>query len=235
MLEITDLEVAYGQIQVLWGVNLNVQSGEIVAMVGSNGAGKTTLLKAVAGLLKPRGGEILLEDKTITSLDPDQRVKLGISLVPEGRQLFAGMTVRDNLLMGAYSRDDARSEIERDLDGMFELFPALQSRQTQLAGTLSGGEQQMCAIGRGLMAKPKLLLIDELSLGLAPVIVDKLLITLREINQRGVTVFLVAQDVEEALMLASRGYVLETGHIVLEGDSKDLLQDERITRSYLGI
>jgi branched-chain amino acid transport system ATP-binding protein len=236
MLEIRDLEAGYGQIQVLWNVNISVGEGEIVAMVGSNGAGKTTLLKTIAGLIRPRGGEITLNGEPVTRLTPDVRVKLGISLVPEGRQLFSGMTVEQNLMMGAYSRDNPKNEIARDLDRVFDLFPALRERSTQLAGTLSGGEQQMCAIGRALMADPKVLLIDELSLGLAPVIVDKLVLTLREINTRqGLTVFLVEQDVETALRLASRGYVLETGSITMHGDSKDLLDDERIKKSYLGI
>jgi branched-chain amino acid transport system ATP-binding protein len=236
MLEIRDLEAGYGQIQVLWNVNISVGEGEIVAMVGSNGAGKTTLLKTIAGLIRPRGGEITLNGEPVTRLTPDVRVKLGISLVPEGRQLFSGMTVEQNLMMGAYSRDNPKNEIARDLDRVFDLFPALRERSTQLAGTLSGGEQQMCAIGRALMADPKVLLIDELSLGLAPVIVDKLVLTLREINTRqGLTVFLVEQDVEAALRLASRGYVLETGSITMHGDSKDLLDDERIKKSYLGI
>jgi branched-chain amino acid transport system ATP-binding protein len=236
MLEISDLEAGYGQIQVLWNVNISVGEGEIVAMVGSNGAGKTTLLKTIAGLIRPRGGEITLNGEPVTRLTPDVRVKLGISLVPEGRQLFSGMTVEQNLMMGAYSRDNPKNEIARDLDRVFDLFPALRERSTQLAGTLSGGEQQMCAIGRALMADPKVLLIDELSLGLAPVIVDKLVLTLREINTRqGLTVFLVEQDVEAALRLASRGYVLETGSITMHGDSKDLLDDERIKKSYLGI
>jgi branched-chain amino acid transport system ATP-binding protein len=236
MLEIRDLEAGYGQIQVLWNVNISVGEGEIVAMVGSNGAGKTTLLKTIAGLIRPRGGEITLNGEPVTRLTPDVRVKLGISLVPEGRQLFSGMTVEQNLMMGAYSRDNPKNEIARDLDRVFDLFPALRERSTQLAGTLSGGEQQMCAIGRALMADPKVLLIDELSLGLAPVIVDKLVLTLREINtQQGLTVFLVEQDVEAALRLASRGYVLETGSITMHGDSKDLLDDERIKKSYLGI
>ncbi len=235
MLEVKNLQVGYGQIQVLWGISVSIHAGEIVAMVGPNGAGKTTLMKTIAGLLRPRSGEITLEGKDVTHIGADERVRLGISLVPEGRQLFYGMTVRQNLQMGAYSRSYTRDELAADLDSMFDLFPELKSRQGQLAGTLSGGEQQMCAIGRGLMAKPKVLLIDELSLGLAPVVVDKLLLTLHEINQRGVTVFLVMQDVEAALRLAGRGYVLETGQIVLEGNAQDLLKDERIEKSYLGI
>ena len=236
MLAIENLEAAYGKIQILWDVSINVDEGEIVAMVGSNGAGKSTLLRCISGLLLPKGGKIELNGKDVTQLSPDVRVKLGIALVPEGRQLFFGMTVEQNLMMGAYKRDDPKEQVARDLDEMFALFPALEERRTQISGTLSGGEQQMCAIGRALMANPQILLIDELSLGLAPVIVDKLMITLRQINaERGLAVFLVEQDVEAALGLASRGYVLETGRIAMHGESQGLLADESIKKSYLGI
>lgn len=236
MLKIENLEAAYGQIQILWDVSISVDEGEIVAMVGSNGAGKSTLLRCISGLLPPIGGKIELNGRDVTQLKPDVRVGLGIALVPEGRQLFAGMSVEQNLMMGAYKRNDPKEQVARDLDEMFELFSELEERRTQIAGTLSGGEQQMCAIGRALMANPQVLLIDELSLGLAPVIVDRLIITLRQINaERGLAVFLVEQDVEAALGLASRGYVLETGRIVMHGESQGLLADESIKKSYLGI
>lgn len=237
MLEVRSLDFAYGDVQVLWDINISIEAGEVVALVGSNGAGKSTLLKTIAGLYRPRRGEILFDGQAITERPADERVHQGIALVPEGRQLFYGMTVRENLMIGAYARAgrDGRDEILRDLAAVYELFPELRERESQLAGTLSGGEQQMCAIGRGLMSAPKLLLIDELSLGLAPVIVDRLMETIQAIHERGVTLFLVEQDVQAAFQMAHRGYVLETGHIVQQGSSQDLLEDEAIKRAYLGI
>jgi branched-chain amino acid transport system ATP-binding protein len=228
------LRAGYGDVPVLHGVSLEVRAGEIVALIGSNGAGKTTLLKAVAGLLPAMGGRILFERAAVTDLRPYRRVQLGISLVPEGRRLFPGMTVEQNLRMGAYQRRDVAG-IRQDLERVYTLFPRLQERQHQLAGRLSGGEQQMCAIGRGLMAAPRLLLIDELSLGLAPVAVDTLLEALQEIHQRGLTLLVVEQDVRTALELAHRAYVLETGQVTLHGPSADLLADPSIRRAYLGI
>jgi len=235
ILEIRGLNLGYADVQILWGLNLRIGRGTIVALAGSNGAGKTTLLKGIIGLLKPLSGEILFEKKEITSLRPYDRVPLGISMVPEGRELFYLMSAEQNIRMGAYLRRD-RETIKEDLEWIFDLFPILAERRNQLAGTLSGGEQQMCAIARGLMAKPKLLLLDELSLGLAPVMVDRILKAIREIHHsRKISIFLVEQDVQTAFELATRGYIIETGRIVAEDTSHNLLKDDRIREAYLGI
>ena len=235
LLETRKLNIGYGDIQVLWDIHLRIDEGEIVALAGSNGAGKTTLFKALLGVLKPLSGEILFEDKNISSLRPYQRVPLGISLVPEGRELFYWMEVEENILMGAYVRSDANG-IQKDLEWIYSLFPVLCERKHQQAGTLSGGEQQMCAIARGLMANPKLLLLDELSLGLAPVMVDRLVHVIREIHRlRKISIFLVEQDIQTAFELASRGYVIETGKIIAADISENLLRDNRIREAYLGI
>lgn len=235
LLETRKLNIGYGDIQVLWDIHLRIDEGEIVALAGSNGAGKTTLFKALLGVLKPLSGEILFEDKNISSLRPYQRVPLGISLVPEGRELFYWMEVEENILMGAYVRSDANG-IRKDLEWIYSLFPVLYERKHQQAGTLSGGEQQMCAIARGLMANPKLLLLDELSLGLAPVMVDRLVHAIREIHRlRKISIFLVEQDIQTAFELASRGYVIETGKIIAADISENLLRDNRIREAYLGI
>ncbi|MGA2957688.1 MAG: ABC transporter ATP-binding protein, partial [Thermodesulfobacteriota bacterium] len=210
LLRIEGLEAGYGEIQVLWDIHLKIDRGETVSLLGSNGAGKSTLIWTITGLLKPQRGEIYFEDIALSPLSTDRIVKKGICQIPEGRRLFAGLSVRENLMMGAFSRGD-KEETNRDLDWIFDLFPALAERKSQLGGTLSGGEQQMCAIGRGLMSRPQLLLIDELSLGLAPVIVDELVKTLEVIKKRGTTIFLVEQDVHLALEHTQRGYVLETG------------------------
>jgi len=233
MLKVHELSAGYGEVQVLWGVDLEVKRGEIVTLVGSNGAGKTTLLKALSGLILPTSGEILFEDHSVTSSPPDERVRLGIAHVPEGRRLFAGMTVEENLRIGAYLRRD--KEVSLDLERVFRLFPELKARRRSLAGTLSGGEQQMCALGRALMSRPKLLLIDELSLGLAPVVVDRLLEAIHRIRAGGTTLLIVEQDVQTALEHADRAYVLENGRIVLEGEAGDLLDDARIRNAYLGL
>jgi len=235
LLETRSLNVGYGDIQVLWDIHLRIDEGEIVALAGSNGAGKTTLLKGLIGVLKPLAGEILFEGKNVSSLRPYQRVPLGISLVPEGRELFYWMGVEENILMGAYSRPDSNG-IQKDLEWIYDLFSILKERRHQQAGTLSGGEQQMCAIARGLMANPKLLLVDELSLGLAPVMVDRLVHAVREIHRlRKISIFLVEQDVQTAFELASRGYVIETGKIIADDTSENLLHDNRIREAYLGI
>ncbi|MGA8753765.1 ABC transporter ATP-binding protein [Candidatus Deferrimicrobium sp.] len=235
MLEIRGLEVAFGDIQVLWGIDLDIREGEIVSLVGSNGAGKSTLIRTISGLTSPLRGEILYNGKDITGLKAPAIVRLGISQVPEGRKLFFGMTARENLVMGAYCRTD-RAGIEADLRFIYELFPRLEERRKQLTGTMSGGEQQMCAIGRALMTRPKLLLIDELSLGLSPLLVENLLEAIGRIYEKwGTSILLVEQDVHTALEYASRGYVLETGRIVLSGSSKDLLSNPQIMQSYLGI
>ncbi len=233
MLKVHEVSAGYGEVQVLWGVDLEVKRGEIVTLVGSNGAGKTTLLKALSGLILPTSGEILFEDHPVTSSPPDERVRLGIAHVPEGRRLFAGMTVEENLRLGAYLRRD--EEVSLDLERVFRLFPELKARRRSLAGTLSGGEQQMCALGRALMSRPKLLLIDELSLGLAPVVVDRLLEAIHRIRAGGTTLLIVEQDVQTALEHADRAYVLENGKIVLEGEAADLLDDARVRSAYLGL
>lgn len=234
LLRVESLQAGYDDVPVLHGVSLEVCRSEIVALVGSNGAGKTTLLKAVAGLLPVAGGRIVFDGASIADLRPYRRVQLGICLVPEGRRLFPGMTVEQNLLMGAYQRHDARA-IRADLERVYRLFPRLKEREHQLAGRLSGGEQQMCALGRGLMAAPRLLLMDELSLGLAPVAVDALLEALHEIHRQGMTLLIVEQDVRTALGLADRAYVLETGRVAMHGPAADLLADPGIRRAYLGI
>jgi branched-chain amino acid transport system ATP-binding protein len=229
------LDVGYGDVQVLWGISLAVGRGEAVALIGSNGAGKTTLLRALSGTVPVRAGRLTFRGQEITALPPDRRVALGLAHVPEGRQVFSGMTVRENLLMGAYSRRDGREQAQADLERVFTLFPALAERRDQLAGTLSGGEQQMVAIGRGLMGRPELLLIDELSLGLAPVVVERLAEAVREVHRSGTTLLLVEQDVQTALELAGRGYVIANGRVALEGASADLLRSPEIREAYLGI
>ncbi|MGQ9458050.1 MAG: ABC transporter ATP-binding protein [Anaerolineae bacterium] len=234
MLQVSRLRAGYGEINVLWDVDLHVEPGEVVALVGSNGAGKTTLLMTLAGLLKARQGSIVFLGEDITALSAPERVRRGLALVPEGRQLFQGLTVEENLKLGAYARRDGK-EVRESLERVYALFPELAERRRQLAGTLSGGEQQMCAIGRGLMSAPKLLLIDELSLGLAPVVVDRLKGTIADIRKAEVTVLVVEQDVQTAFEISNRGYVLETGHIVREGPSEALLADPRIKEAYIGL
>jgi len=235
ILKVNNLETGYGSIQVLWGINLEVNEGSLVALVGANGVGKTTFMKTLIGVVKPWNGTISFMGKDITYLESEDRVKMGISLVPEGRQLFYGMTVEENLRMGAYVRDP-KEDIKEDLNFVYSLFERLKERRNQLAGTLSGGEQQMCAIGRALMARPKLLLIDELSLGLAPVIVDRLIDIISRIRkEKNTTILLVEQDVEVALGIADIGYVIETGKITKKGPAKELLEDDYIKKAYLGM
>ena len=225
----------YGEIQVLWNVDLFVSSGEIVALVGANGAGKTTLLRALAGLQKFRSGTIEFEGESITGLSPAERVKRGIVLGPENRRLFFGLTVEQNLRLGAFTRPQDR-ELEDDLARIYDLFPVLGERRAQLAGNMSGGEQQMCAIARGLMSRPRLLMIDELSLGLAPIVVEKLFAALTEVRRLyHTTLFLVEQDVQAALEAADRGYVLEMGRVSMVGPAKELLDRPEIRAAYLGL
>jgi branched-chain amino acid transport system ATP-binding protein len=235
ILETHQLNLGYGDIQILWDINVRIGEREIVALAGSNGAGKSTLLKGIIGILKPMSGEIWFQKRDISWLPPSERVPLGISLIPEGRELFYWMTVEENILMGAYSRKDTGG-VKNDLKWIFNLFPILGERKHQQAVTLSGGEQQMCAIARGLLSSPRLLLLDELSLGLAPVMVDRLVQAIREIHQsREISIFLVEQDVQTGFELASRGYIIETGRIVAEDSSQNLLNDNRIREAYLGI
>ena len=228
------MDVAYGEVQVLWGVSLDVFAGEIVALVGANGAGKSTLLSTISGLLSPRSGAIEFAGHPIAGAPTQRMVELGIAHVPEGRRLFPAMSVRDQLLLGAFRRND-RQAVERDLQRVVEIFPRVKERLHNLAGHLSGGEQQMVAIARGVMARPKLLMIDELSLGLAPVVIEALMETIGRLNAEGMTILIVEQDVQAALERATRGYVLETGHIVLQGSAETLLRDERVRQAYLGV
>jgi branched-chain amino acid transport system ATP-binding protein len=228
------VDVAYGEVQVLWDVSLDVFKGEILALVGANGAGKSTLLSTISGLLQPRSGTIEFGGEHIGAASTQRIVELGIAHVPEGRRLFPAMSVRDQLLLGAFRRKD-RQEVIRDLERVLDIFPRLRERLHNLGGHLSGGEQQMVAIARGVMAKPKLLMIDELSLGLAPVLVEALMETIGRLNADGLTVLIVEQDVQAALERATRGYVLETGQVVLDGTADHLLRDERIRQAYLGV
>jgi branched-chain amino acid transport system ATP-binding protein len=234
LLRVTDVDVAYGEVQVLWSVSLEVNVGEIVALVGANGAGKTTLLSAISGLLAPRAGTIEFAGEHIERATTQHIVDLGIAHVPEGRRLFPAMSVKDQLLLGAFRRKDRR-EVESDLQRVLQIFPRLHERINNLGGNLSGGEQQMVAIARGVMARPKLLMIDEMSLGLAPVLIEGLMDTIGLLNQEGMTILLVEQDVQGALERATRGYVLETGHVALEGTAATLLADPRVRRAYLGV
>jgi len=233
VLKVDKINVGYGSAQVLRNVSLEVHEGEIVSIVGSNGAGKTTLLLAISGLVKPTSGRVDFFGKRTDRLGSNDIVKMGIAHVPEGRQIFTHMSVLENLQMGAYVCD--KKEMSKSLPWIFELFPILELRKNQEAGTLSGGEQQMLAIGRGLMMRPKLLMLDEPSLGLAPILVSKILETLKEINNQGVTILLVEQNIHRALALANRGYVLENGEFVLEGSGKKLLEMDKVKKTYLGI
>ncbi len=233
LLVVRELEAGYGEMPVLRGIGFEIREREIVALVGSNAAGKTTLLRALSGVL-PHTGEIRFAGEDIGGVPSDRIFALGLVQVPEGRQLFGQMTVQDNLLMGAYRRS-GRVDLAQDLERVYALFPVLKERRRQLAGSMSGGEQQMCAMARALVAKPRLLMIDEMSLGLAPAIVDQLLDVLLEIRGQGVTVLLVEQDVYSALRVADRGYVLESGAIVREGSARDLGDDPEVQRAYLGV
>ena len=233
MLQVTGLQVAYGDVQALWGVDFEVPTGRIVALLGANGAGKTTTLRAVSGLVRPRAGRVQLDDRDVTALPPHALVGLGLSHIAEGRRLWTGMTVRENLELGAFPAR-ARPRMRESLEWVLRLFPQLGERQGQLAGTLSGGEQQMLAIGRALMARPRLLMLDEPSLGLAPLVVTELFQIIRAVNAEGVTVLLVEQNVHQALEIAHHGYVLETGRIALEGSAAELAGNPEVRRAYLG-
>ena len=234
LLEISGIDVFYGRVQAVRGASIQVDAGEVVALIGSNGAGKTTTLRTISGLLHPTHGTITFAGKDITRSEPQHIVDLGICQSPEGRRLFARMSVLDNLRMGAYTRKNA-AEIKQDMERVFELFPRLKERLHQVAGTLSGGEQQMCAMGRALMAKPKLLMLDEPSLGLAPLLVETIFSIVREINSQGTPVLLVEQNAQKALEVAHRGYVIETGSIVQTGTGKELLSSEEVQKAYLGM
>jgi branched-chain amino acid transport system ATP-binding protein len=233
ILELDDVHTFYGTIQALKGISLRVEQGEIVTLIGANGAGKTTTLRSINGLNRPQQGRIRFQGQDITHTAPHRIVKRGISQSPEGRRLFPRMTVLENLEMGAFQRSD-RAAMKQDLDRCFELFPRLAERRTQKAGTLSGGEQQMCAMGRALMARPKLLMLDEPSMGLAPIFVDRIFETVVEINKQGTPILLVEQNALMALDVASRGYVLETGRVALEGPAAELRTNEEVRKTYLG-
>jgi branched-chain amino acid transport system ATP-binding protein len=233
VLSVDDVHTFYGSIEALKGISLEVREGEIVTLIGANGAGKSTTLRSINGLNHPRTGKIVFQGTDVTSMPPHQIVKNGISQSPEGRKLFPRMSVTENLEMGAFQRSD-RAEIREDMDRVFSLFPRLAERRTQKAGTMSGGEQQMCAIGRALMARPKLLLLDEPSMGLAPIFVEKIFEIVREINEQGTPILLVEQNALMALDTADRGYVLETGTIALADDAKKLRENEQVRKTYLG-
>jgi branched-chain amino acid transport system ATP-binding protein len=232
LLDVKDIHVLYGNIEAVKGMSFHVDRGEIVCLIGANGAGKTTTLRTVSGLLRPAEGAIFYDDQRIDLLPAHEIVGLGIAQSPEGRRIFPRMSVRENLDMGAFLRKDG--EQGQDLERILELFPILKERARQAAGTLSGGEQQMLAIGRALMTKPKLLLLDEPSMGLAPIVVERIFQTIREISEQGVTILLVEQNAAQALGLANRGYVIETGKIVLEDEARALLANERVRKAYLG-
>ncbi|HKH31399.1 MAG TPA: ABC transporter ATP-binding protein [Gaiellaceae bacterium] len=234
MLQLNDIHTFYGAIHALKGVSIEVREGEIVTLIGANGAGKSTTLRSINGLNHPRRGRIEFAGRDITSEAPHRIVKMGISQSPEGRKLFSRMSVRENLEMGAFQRSD-RASFKEDLDRVYSLFPRLAEREHQKAGTMSGGEQQMCAMGRALMAKPKLLLLDEPSMGLAPIFVERIFEIVREINEQGTPILLVEQNALMALDTAHRGYVLETGRIALADDAKNLRENEQVQKAYLGI
>jgi branched-chain amino acid transport system ATP-binding protein len=233
MLRLEGVRASYGKVEALKGVSLEVRAGEMVTLIGANGAGKTSTLKAISGILRPTAGRILFDGREIHRLAPREILRAGVAHCPEGRRVFPYMTVRENLEMGAYARTDPR-EIREDLERVFSHFPVLAARLRQPAGTLSGGEQQMLAIGRALMARPRLLLFDEPSLGLAPTVIETTFGIIREIRQRGVTILMVEQNAYLALRMADRGYVMETGQIVLEGKAGDLVENEHVKRAYLG-
>ena len=234
MLKVENLVVRYGMIEAVKGISFHVDDGEIVTLIGANGAGKTTTMHAISGLLKPASGSILLDDKDLVKIAPDKIISLGLAQVPEGRRVFAEQTVHENLLLGAFHRKDADG-IQKDEEMVFDLFPRLKERSTQAAGTLSGGEQQMLAMGRALMSSPKILLLDEPSMGLSPLLVKEIFHIIETINkEKGVTVLLVEQNARMALSIADRAYVLETGKITLEGTGEQLASDPRVQKAYLG-
>jgi branched-chain amino acid transport system ATP-binding protein len=235
LLEVRGLQAGYGDVQVLWGIDFTVRAGEIACVVGSNGAGKTTLLRTLSGMVAARAGSVQFAGQALAGASCEAVLRAGIAHVPEGRRLFRGLSVRDNLLLGAYLRSDSRADIQRDLDHVYSLFPILKARAQQDATTLSGGEQQMCAIARGLMSRPTLLMIDELSLGLAPLAVEKLSEALLEINRSGLSILLVEQDVFTAFEVAHHGVVIETGRVTIAGTSAELAEDPRVRAAYMGI
>ena len=234
LLKISGLQAGYGEVQVLWGADLEVRRGEIACLIGSNGAGKTTLMRCISSAVEAKAGSIRFDGRELANAGPRSVLAAGIAQVPEGRRLFAAMSVRDNLLMGAYLRSSARAELQRDLEKIYAVFPILAERRNQAAGTLSGGQQQMCAIGRGLMSAPRLLMIDELSLGLAPAAVDTLCEALKTLNAEGLTMLVVEQDVMTALEIASHAFVMDGGRVTRSGTSAQLREDPAVREAYLG-
>lgn len=233
MLEVNDINVYFGAVHALKGISIKIDDGEIVTLIGANGAGKTTTLRSISGIVKPKSGNILFNGSDISRLKATDIVSLGISHVPEGRRIFSNMTVMENLEMGAYIRKD-KSGIKKDFESVFERFPRLSERKNQVAGTLSGGEQQMLAIGRALMSRPKVMLLDEPSMGLAPILVNEIFSIIKDINENGTTVMLVEQNATMALSIANRAYVIQNGTIAVEGKSKDLMADDNVRKAYLG-
>lgn len=234
MLQVEQLDVAYGDVQVLWDVSFHVEANEFVVLVGSNGAGKSTLMKTISGLIRPKRGKILFENVRLDHLQPYEVIKYGLSHVPEGRQLFPEMSVLENLEMGALTRE-AKAKRKETLEWVFELFPRLKERTAQMAGTLSGGEQQMCAIARGLMSLPRMVLFDEPSLGLSPRLTQEIFRLVQEIHRKGMTILMVEQNVKQTLALCDRAYVLENGRIVMEGKGRELLEDQKVKEAFLGL
>lgn len=233
MLEVKDLQVYYGVIQALKGISFHVNQGEVIALIGANGAGKTTTLQTLTGILSPKSGSIVFEGKDLTRTPAHKIVEMGMAHVPEGRRVFADMSVYENLLLGAYTRKD-KAEIAESLAGVYKRFPRLEERKGQRAGTLSGGEQQMLAMGRALMSRPRIILMDEPSMGLSPLLVKEIFAIIREVNKQGITILLVEQNAKMALAISDRAYVLETGTITLSGDAQELLNDTRVKKAYLG-
>ena len=233
MLKIENLNVFFGGIHALKGISFNVPKGKVITLIGANGAGKSTTLRTICALIKPKEGKVKFNNKIITNISTDKIVKSGIALIPEGRKIFPNLTVQENLQLGAYARDNSK-EVEKDLEWVYELFPRIKERLWQKGGTLSGGEQQMLAVARGLMSRPKLLMLDEPSLGLAPLLVKEIFDIIKRIHQEGMTVLLVEQNAFAALKIADFAYVLETGRVVLQGTGEELLQDERVKQAYLG-
>ena len=233
MLEVRDLQVYYGMIHAIKGISFDVNQGEVIALIGANGAGKTTTLHTITGLLAPKSGSVLFEGKDITKVPAHKIVSMGMAHVPEGRRVFAELSVYENLKMGAYTRKD-KKEIEESLANVYKRFPRLEERKNQMAGTLSGGEQQMLAMGRALMSKPKIILMDEPSMGLSPIFVNEIFDIIRAVSESGTTVLLVEQNAKKALYISDRAYVLETGTITMSGKAKDLLEDEAVKKAYLG-
>lgn len=231
ILEIRDLVVSYGGIEAVKGISMNVEEGKVITLIGSNGAGKSTTLKTIAGLVKPKSGDILFNGESLLGKSTDQIVSMGVTLVPEGRRVFANLTVAENLRIGAYLRKDS---IADDLERVYDLFPRLKEREWQLAGTLSGGEQQMLAMGRAMMSRPRILLLDEPSMGLSPLLVKEIFDIIGELNRQGITILLVEQNAKMALSIANRAYVLETGNVVMQGDAREMMQDDQVRRAYLG-